>query len=409
MTKKEHFIIILILGALFTISPFSIDMYLPAFPAIAKEMHTSVSTIQLSLTSYFIGISAGQLLYGPLLDRFGRRNPLFIGLIAYIIASLTCALIHSTQILIFMRFVQALGGCVGLVAARALVRDLFPLSETAKVFSTLMLVLAVSPLLAPTAGAYVTVALGWHYIFIVLAIICFMILILAYYFLPEGKLPDKTISLKPKPILTNFKRVVTQPQFFTYCLSGSIASAIVYAYIAGSPDTFLIIYKVEERSYGWIFAFIAVAIIGSSQLNTLFLRKFKSEQLVLAGLYWQLCIGSLLLIGSFMHWFTIIPLIIIIFLFMCGQGLTIPNSSALALAPFNRLTGSAAALLGSLQLAMGAIASVIVSLIHAHSELPMVTVMVSCSLLSLILYKFGNYREASLSASPGTELVVVEV
>lgn len=399
MTKKEHFIIILILGALFTISPFSIDMYLPAFPAIAKELHTSVSTIQLSLTSYFIGISVGQLLYGPLLDRFGRRKPLFIGLLAYIIASLACALIHSTHILILMRFLQALGGCVGLVAARALVRDLFPVSETAKIFSLLMLVLAVSPLLAPTTGAYVTVALGWHYIFIILAILCFMILVLAYYFLPEGKLPDETISLKPKPILLNFGRVITQPQFFTYCLSGSVASAIVYAYIAGSPDTFLVIYKVEERNYGWIFAFIAVAIIGSSQLNTLFLKKYTSEQLVLAGLYWQLCIGSLLIIGSLYGLFTLIPLIIIIFLFMCGQGLTIPNASALALAPFTRLTGSASALLGSLQLAMGAGASLIVSLIPAHSELPMVAVMVSCSLISLLLYKYGNKRAASMDTS----------
>ena len=136
MTKKEHFFIILILGALFTISPFSIDMYLPAFPAMSKDLHTSVSNIQLSLTSYFIGISSGQLLYGPLLDRFGRRKPLFIGLIVYILASLTCAFIHSTNILIIMRFVQALGGCVGLVASRALVRDLFPVSETAKIFSS---------------------------------------------------------------------------------------------------------------------------------------------------------------------------------------------------------------------------------------------------------------------------------
>ena len=393
MTKKEHFFIILILGALFTISPFSIDMYLPAFPAMSKDLHTSVSNIQLSLTSYFIGISSGQLLYGPLLDRFGRRKPLFIGLIVYILASLTCAFIHSTNILIIMRFVQALGGCVGLVASRALVRDLFPVSETAKIFSRLMLVLAVSPLLAPTAGGYVTVAFGWHIIFIILTMIGLIILILSIYFLPEGRQADLSISLRPKQIIANFITVFRQPQFFTYCLSGSIASGIVYAYIAGSPDIFLNIYKVDERYYGWIFAFVATGIIGSSQLNTLFLRKYSSEQLILAGLCWQILSGGILLIGTLCGWFGLISLIIMIFLFMCGQGFTIPNSSALALAPFTRLTGSASALLGSIQLAMGALSSGIVSVLHAHSELPMILVMVSCVILSLILYFLGNKRD----------------
>ena len=392
MTKREHFVIILILGALFTVSPFSIDMYLPAFPAMAKDLQTPVSNIQLSLTSYFIGISVGQLMYGPLLDRFGRRKPLFIGLAAYIIASLACALIHSIHILILMRFLQALGGCVGLVASRALVRDLFPVSEIAKIFSLLMLVLAISPLLAPTLGGYVTVALGWHFIFIILAIICFSILILSFYYLPEGRQPDPSISLRPKPIISNFITVFKQPQFFTYCLSGSIASAIVYAYIAGSPDIFLNIYKLDERYYGWIFAFVATGIIGSSQLNTLFLKRFSSEQLVLAGLCWQILIGCILIIGTLNGWFGLISLIIMIFLFLCGQGFTIPNASALALAPFTRLTGSASALLGSIQLAMGAITSAIVSVIHARSELPMIIVMVSCVILSLAVYLLGNKR-----------------
>lgn len=237
---------------------------------MAVDLHTSVSNIQLSLTSYFIGISVGQLLYGPLLDRFGRRKPLFIGLTVYVMASLGCALIYSIHVLIGMRFLQALGGCVGLVASRALVRDLFPVSQTAKIFSSLLLVLAVSPLLAPTIGGYVTIAFGWHIIFIILAVICLIIMVACYKLLPEGREADRGISLKPNAILSNFLLVFKQPQFFTYSLCGSIASAITYAYIAGSPDVFLNIYKVNPKYYGWIFAFVAVGIIGSSQLNTYF-------------------------------------------------------------------------------------------------------------------------------------------
>ncbi|MBA4055470.1 MAG: Bcr/CflA family drug resistance efflux transporter, partial [Marivirga sp.] len=132
MTRKEHFFIILILGALATISPFSIDMYLPGFPAISKDLKTSISQVQLSLTSYFIGIAIGQLLYGPLLDRFGRKIPLYAGLVVYILASIGCAFTLSVDSLIFMRLLQALGGCVGMVAAQALVRDLFPVNKTAQ-------------------------------------------------------------------------------------------------------------------------------------------------------------------------------------------------------------------------------------------------------------------------------------
>ena len=282
---------------------------------------------------------------------------------------------------------------MGLVASRALVRDLFPVSETAKIFSLLMLVLAISPLLAPTVGGYVTVAFGWHFIFIILALICTSILILSYFYLPEGRKPDPSISLRPTPIISNFITVFKQPRFFTYCLSGSIASAIVYAYIAGSPDIFLNIYRVDERYYGWIFAFVATGIIGSSQLNTFFLKRYTSEQLIFAGLCWQFIIGGILILGTIYGWFGLIPLIVMLFLFLCGQGFTIPNATALALAPFTRLTGSASALLGSIQLAMGAITSAIVSVVHTHSELPMILVMVSCVLLSMMVYIFGNRRE----------------
>lgn len=208
MTRRQHVSIILILGTLSTISPFSVDMYLPGFPAIAKDLHTSISQVQLSLTAYLIGISVGQLLYGPLLDRYGRKLPLYAGLVLYVLASVGCALSTSIEALILMRLLQALGGCVGLVAAQALVRDLFPVNQIAQVFSLLILVMAVSPMIAPTVGGYATVRFGWHFIFIILAVITVLMLVGIYFALPNGRPPDPTLSLRPKAVLSSYLTVL---------------------------------------------------------------------------------------------------------------------------------------------------------------------------------------------------------
>src|ERR1022692_4521598 len=244
---KNKFHLVLILGLLSAIGPFSIDMYLPAFPAIAESLHSTVAHVSLSLSSFFIGISAGQLLYGPLLDKFGRKKPLYVGLCAYLIASVGCALASSADALIVLRLLQALGGCVGMVAARAMVRDLFEVKENAKIFSLLMLVVAVSPIIAPTLGGYVTASLGWRYVFTVLIIIVSFIIVAIYFFLPESREPDHNLSLKPKPIIQNFIAVIKQPQFYTYAFTGAIAAAGLYAYIGGSPYVFMDLFKVSEK------------------------------------------------------------------------------------------------------------------------------------------------------------------
>src|SRR5215467_3681824 len=213
--RKKNFYLILVLGLLSAIGPFSIDMYLPAFPDIAKGLHTTVAQVTLSLSSFFIGISAGQLIYGPLLERFGRKKPLYAGLCIYLLASIGCALAASVNALILLRLLQAVGGCVGMVAARAMVRDLFEVKENAKVFSMLMLVVAVSPIIAPTLGGYITSALGWRYVFVMLIIVDIIVIISAYFLLPESKRPDPNFSLRPGPILKNFSGVIAHPQFYT--------------------------------------------------------------------------------------------------------------------------------------------------------------------------------------------------
>jgi DHA1 family bicyclomycin/chloramphenicol resistance-like MFS transporter len=390
MTRKQYFILILILGSLATISPFSIDMYLPGFPAIAKDLKTTIAIVQLSLTSYFVGIAAGQILYGPLLDRFGRKIPLYSGLVLYILASFGCALTNSVESLIAMRFLQALGGCVGMVAAQTLVRDLFPVDKTAQAFSWMTLVVAISPMIAPTIGGYATVAFGWHTVFIILGVLTTIIVVCIYFVLPEGKKPDPTISLKPRAVLKNFYTVIRQPQFLIYTLAGCFFTSAPFAYIAGSSDVFINLYHTSEKEYGWIFALVASAIIATTQLNHLLLKKFRSEQIIKTTLLIQTLLGVVLVVGTSYGWFDKITLVVVIAAFLSGHGLTNPNAVALSLAPFSKHTGSAASLLGSFRMAMGGVASALVSALHNNTALPMISVMVGCVIVGLLVLIGGK-------------------
>lgn len=390
--QKYFLFIILILGALATISPFSIDMYLPGFPAIVLDLNTSIDQVQLSLTAYLVGIAVGQLLYGPLLDRFGRKKPLYVGLLVYVAASVGCAFTESIHALIFMRFLQALGGCAGIVSAQALVRDIFPLNKTAQAFSLITLVISVSPMIAPTVGGYVTAHFGWQYVFVILAGITLLILIAAYFFLPNGRGADPSVSLKPKAVAKNFYAVIRDPQFLVYGVSGGIASAAPFAYIAGSPNVFMNIYGLSEQQYGWVFALLAFAMIGSTQLNHILLKKITSQGIIKFTLTYQTLTGILLVAGTYYQWYNVYSLVAVMFIFFTGQGLTGPNATALSLAPFSKNAGSASALFGSWRLGAGGIISAIVSLFHNNTALPMVATMAGCAVISLIILSLGNFR-----------------
>ncbi|MBN9352080.1 MAG: multidrug effflux MFS transporter [Chitinophagaceae bacterium] len=391
MKIRNSFRVIFTLGLLSAIGPFSIDMYLPGFPDIAKSLHTTVGHIGLSLSSFFVGISVGQLIYGPLLDRYGRKIPLYIGLAIYFLSSVWCVFVGDANTLIFARFVQALGSCAGMVAARALVRDIFPVKENAKVFSLLMLVVAVSPIVAPTVGGYISSWLGWHYIFVVLTIIAAITFLFSYTWLPQGMKPDKSISLKPAPIFRGFLNVSKVPVFYTYALSGAIASSGLYSYLAGSPHVFMGIYGVNEREYGRIFAFISLGLIGCSQLNTLLLRKYSSEKITMVALACQVVTGVALLAGTWFNWLGLYSTIGIIWIFLGTQGFAFPNTSALALSPFTRNAGSASALMGAVQLGVGAFVTSLVGIMDNDTAIPMAFFMCACAVLSFVVLLIGRH------------------
>jgi DHA1 family bicyclomycin/chloramphenicol resistance-like MFS transporter len=405
MTKQRYFFTVLILGSLTALGPFSIDMYLPGFPAIAKSFHTTTAQVSISLSSFFVGIALGQLLYGPLLDRFGRKNPLYVGLALYIITSIGCYFSTSIEMLILLRFIQAIGSCAAGVASMAMVRDIFPVEDNAKIFAFLILILGASPMIAPTVGGYVTAVWDWHIIFVILTGLAVLILLAVIFALPESYKPDPTYSLKPKPIVTSFLQVFKEPQFYTYALAGSFAFAGLFVYVAGSPLVFMEVFKVSTKTYGWIFAGLSVGFIGSSQVNNLLMKRFKSEQIIFTALTVQLITTIIFVIGAIYGWFGLGGTIFMIFILLCCVGTISPNASALTLAPFSKSAGTASALMGALQLGLGALASLSVSFFDSRSAAPMAGIMAGSTLIAFLILIIGRRKIGEVVAVSGAVIV----
>ena len=390
--KASNRTIIWILGALATVTPFAIDMYLPAFSQIAKDLGSTPATISLSVSSYFIGMALGQILYGPLLDRFGRKRPLYVGLILFIIASIGCMQSHDVTTLVTFRFFQAVGGSVAWVGAMAMVRDFFPVQESARIFSLLILILGVSPLLAPTFGGFITTTVGWQSIFLILAGLTVLLLIVVIFYLPEGHQPDSTISLKPKPIVENFISILKNTQFNTYAFAGAFSFATLFIYVAGSPIIFMEIYHVDPKAYGGIFALLSVGFIGSSQLNILVNRHHTSDKIFRIALFVQVATGLIFLLGVLTNSFGLYSTIVMFFICLSCIGFINPNANALALAPFTRTIGSASALMGCTQIGIAALSSFGVGLFNSTDATPIVTLIVLTSSTALLILVFGLKR-----------------
>lgn len=345
-SNNKRLSLILILGSLTALSPFSIDMYLSAFPQMAQYFKTDISQVSLTLSSYFIGIASGQLFYGPLMDRFGRIKPLYAGLLIYALASIACSFSHSIDMLIVCRFLQAVGGCAASVGAFAMVRDLFSAKESAKVFSMLILVLSVSPLLAPTFGGYLTVYFGWSSIFYALAVISLIIFAVVAKYLPESHKADKSHVLKPIPIIKNYYSILKEPHFYAYAISGAIGFSGLFVYLASSPIIFMEIFKVSEQVYGWIFAIVAMGMVGMSQVNVVLLKRYSNQQVLFFAISMLVIASLTFLVCAFTGFYNVYSVVATMFVFLSCLGLSNPNSAALAMAQFGSKAGSAAALLG---------------------------------------------------------------
>jgi MFS transporter, DHA1 family, multidrug resistance protein len=385
--RPPDWLIVLLLGALSVVTPFAIDMYLPAFPLVAAAFHTSTAAISWSLSTYFIGFASGQILYGPLLDRFGRKPPLYVGMLAFVFASLGCAHATNIQALIALRFLQAVGGSVAQVGSITMVRDFFPPEASAKIFSLLFLIIGLSPLLAPTVGSMVMLWLGWRAIFLLLGSIAAAVLVAVFFMLPEGHTPDRSISLKPRPILKEFVVILKQPQFRTYAFAGAFSFAGLFAYVTGSPLVFMDGFHVSAKVFGAIFATVTMGFIAGNQVNVFLLRKFSSRQIFSRALKTEVLIGLLFVAGTWLGWWGIAATLVLFFAFLSVLGLTYPNAAALALAPFSRNMGSASALLGFIQMGTGAVISTGIGFFGAKAP---ITLLSTSAALSLLIFVVGK-------------------
>jgi DHA1 family bicyclomycin/chloramphenicol resistance-like MFS transporter len=386
-------LIVVLLGALTAIGPLSIDTYLPAFTAIAADLHTDVATVGLSMSSYFIGIAAGQLIYGPLLDVFGRKGPLVFGLLLYGAASLGCALSWNVEWLIGLRLILALGACAGMVAARAVVRDLFPLQETARVFSSLMLVMGLAPIVAPTLGGIIVSSLGWRYIFILLGAVAVLMLGGVWWFLPAISGHGRREALHPHRALRDYLAVLAVPGFTWRMLVGSFHVAGLFAYLTASPLVFMDMFGMSGPRYGWTMGCNAMALVIGSQVNARLLKRFSLSGVLWSGNLLQLAVSALFVLGLLLGPVALWTVLAFAALYLFCLGFLLPDVTALIMEPFERdQAGSASALLGALQMMAGALAAALVSWGYDGTIAVMAAGMAVCALASAALLWWGRRR-----------------
>lgn len=365
----------------------SVDMYLPSLPTIAADFGVAPSATQWTLTSFFIGMALGQAVYGPLADRYGRKPPLYVGLLVYIVASVGCALAPNATTLMAARFIQAVGGCAGVVIARAVVRDRFDARTSARIYSLLMLVMGLAPILAPLLGGWVLMVAGWRMIFIALALFGFSCLFAVWRHLPETR-PTTTLATPGIGLtLRVYAGLLRDRTFLGYVLSGGLAQAGMFAYITGSPHVFIELYGVPASAYGWLFGLNALGLIASSQINRRFLLSHTAGMILRRANRTTVLLGLALILVTTGDWGGLPALAICLFGYLASLGFTAPNALALALAQQGQRAGTASALIGTLQFGLATLSSLTVGLLGAESALPMAGVIAACGLLAYIVHR----------------------
>ena len=387
--QKISWRLVLILGALTAFGSLSVDMYLPSFPTLERELHTTSSAVQFSLAAFFIGMALGQAIYGPLADRFGRKRPLYVGIVLYVIASLGCAAAENIETLIALRFVQAIGGCAGIVIARAMVRDLFDQRDSAKVISMLVLVLGAAPILAPTAGGYMLQHFSWRAIFLFLALFGIASLCAAVFGLAET-LPASAWHTHDKPLRTAVRiygQLLLDRRYNGYAIVGAVAQAGLFAYISNSPFVFIKLYGVSEQAFGVMFGATAFGLIAASQLNHRALAHWKPDHI----LHWVVVVlavvGLLLLLMALTGWGGMLGIWLPLVVYVASLGFSFPNTIAGAMAHQAERAGSASALLGTLQFALATLVGSLVSAFHNHTAVPLAAAVATCGCLALLLHR----------------------
>jgi len=391
--------LILLLGLLTAFGPMSIDMYLPAFPAIAHEFGVDIAAVQYTLAAYNVGLALGQLLYGPLADQLGRKPNLLAGMTLYALAALGCAWATSVQSLVLLRLLQAVGGCTGMVLARAIVRDRFEGNEAARVFSTMLLITGVAPILAPTVGSLLVTLGDWRLIFQVLAGLAVLALVGIVFLLPETLPAERRNPAAVRQAFRTYGRLLHDRSFVGYALTAGMVQAAMFAYITGSSFVFTGLFGLSAQQFGLLFGLNAAGIIVASQANNRLLRRFTFQQILRGATLASMLAGLVLLVLASTGWGGIYGVTIPLFVVVSSVGFTSPNATAGALQRHAQQAGSASALFGTLMYSCGAGTALAVSALADGTVVPMVAVMASCAAAACVVYRVLVVRQPQKEAT----------
>jgi DHA1 family bicyclomycin/chloramphenicol resistance-like MFS transporter len=381
--RRARLKFVLVLGGLTAFGPLSIDMYLPALPRMAQDLHAADTTVQLTLSAFIVGLALGQLVLGPLSDAFGRRRPLLAGLALYVVGSVLCAVSPDAWLLVAARFVQSLGAAAGIVIARATVRDLFSGTAMTKFFSTLMLVSGLAPILAPLIGGQLLNWTSWRGVFVVLTAFGALLLAVVAFFLPEPSVVRTSAGLGQ--VMRTYGRLALDRSFAGYALASGLLFASMFAYISGSSFALQGVYGLSPQAYSVVFGANGVGIVLAGQLNGHLVGRVPERVLLLSGLLLGVLGGASVLV-SVLFRAPLVLLLVSLFLLVSSIGLVMPNASSLALASHARSAGAASALLGVLQFVVGAVATPLVGLGGPGTAVPMAATMAGFAVLALAAF-----------------------
>ncbi|MDT5066884.1 MAG: transporter, family, multidrug resistance protein [Mycobacterium sp.] len=383
---------IVVLGLLVALGPLTIDMYLPALPGIADELSVSSSVAQLTLTGTLAGLALGQLIVGPLSDSLGRRRPLMAGIVLHMVASVICIIAPNIIVLGAARSLQGVGAAAAMVVAIAIVGDLFTDTAAATVMSRLMLVLGVAPVVAPSLGAAVLLRASWHWVFAVLVVLAGLLLLLAVLALPETLPESHRRPLKVKGIFTTYGQLLRDKRFVVLVLVAALGMSGLFAYIAGASFVLQGRYGLDQQEFALVFGAGAVALIGTTQLNVVLLRRFTPASIVV----WALGAAALLgatFVGLAAAGFGGLPAFVLpVWAILAAMGLVIPNAPALALSRHQEAAGTSAALLGAGQFGLGAAVAPLVGVL-GNDELALAVVMTAGVVIALLALLAAGVRD----------------
>jgi DHA1 family bicyclomycin/chloramphenicol resistance-like MFS transporter len=398
-TERTPWGLVILLGALTAMGPVAIDMYLPSLPAIAAGLRASSGEAQATVSAFLAGMAVGQLFYGPASDRLGRRPPILLGVVIYVAASAICALAVSPAMLIGARFVQALGACAGGVVARAVVRDKFNHTETARMLSLLMLIMGLAPILAPLLGGTLLGLGGWRLNFWFMVSFGVAVGLAALWRLTESRSEETTAHASTETPTQAYLALMREPRLVGYAMAGALNGATLFTYIASSPDLLIRTYGIAPSAFGWVFGLNAVGVIGGNQVNRFLLRRRTPDQVLAKSSLIAVGFAALLMVAAFSGVGERWSVLVLLFGLLSAYGFIQGNTMAGALNVDPRRAGAISALMGAVSFGTGALASAAAGVLHDGTPRPMALVMfVALAGSAICLHGLALPKRAAVSA-----------